>query len=247
MSAKTKKATEDASPAKVRWSRRMRVLTALVYLLAAVGLVIAWRTGYLGGDDRLGASTDVQIDHVVPLGEAWRSGASGWKDSERAEFANDLRNLLAVDGPTNQGKGDDDPAHWLPPQESYRCQYVGHYVDVKYDYRLHVDTTERRAIVSVLVECPEQSGALAKLRKLAVAPETTSPKYVRARFGSPWRDVDGNHCNQRDDVLARDLQDVRLGGRCVVLAGTLEDPYTGKTIHFTRTTTAPTTATPNAS
>lgn len=94
----------------------------------------------------------VQIDHVVPLAEAWRSGADAWTAQRRREFANDLRALLAVDGPTNMGKGDDDPAAWRP-RASYQCAYATRWIDVKHRWGLGADDSERRALAEMLEEC----------------------------------------------------------------------------------------------
>lgn len=69
-------------------------------------------------------SDAVQIDHVVALSDAWQKGAQTLSPSQRLVFANDGLNLLAVDGPTNQQKGDGDAATWLPPNKSYRCRFV---------------------------------------------------------------------------------------------------------------------------
>ncbi|GGD19331.1 hypothetical protein GCM10007231_18080 [Nocardioides daphniae] len=94
----------------------------------------------------------VQIDHVVPLAEAWRSGASQWSSARRRAFANDLDVLLAVDGPTNMSKGDDDPAAWRPRQ-SHQCAYAARWVVVKRDWGLAVDESERRALTEMLSTC----------------------------------------------------------------------------------------------
>lgn len=69
-------------------------------------------------------SAAVQIDHVVALQNAWQSGAKDWNARKRMQFANDPYNLLAVDGPANQGKGSASAAYWLPTNASYRCDYV---------------------------------------------------------------------------------------------------------------------------
>lgn len=76
----------------------------------------------------------VQIDHVVPLAEAWVSGANGWSLSRREAFANDLSELLAVDGSTNESKGDGDPAAWRP-RKAYQCAYAEHWIAVKSKWR----------------------------------------------------------------------------------------------------------------
>jgi hypothetical protein len=105
-----------------------------------------------------GANTsgDVQIDHVVALSDAWQKGAQAWDASTLREFGNDPLNLLAVDGPLNNQKGDGDTATWLPPNTAYRCEYVARQVAVKAEYRLWVTGAERDAMVRVLTACPDQ-------------------------------------------------------------------------------------------
>lgn len=94
----------------------------------------------------------IQIDHVVPLAEAWRSGASRWNDARRREFANDLTELLAADGPTNASKGDGDPAAWRP-RKGYQCTYAIRWITVKARWHLSVDASERRALGEMLDYC----------------------------------------------------------------------------------------------
>ncbi|MFD7655772.1 HNH endonuclease family protein [Actinosynnema sp. NPDC059797] len=95
----------------------------------------------------------VQIDHVVPLAEMWRSGAAGWPQERRVAAANDLRNLIAVTGRVNQAKGDQRPDEWMPPNEAYACQYGRVYVGVKAEYGLTVTTAERAALERALSTC----------------------------------------------------------------------------------------------
>lgn len=101
------------------------------------------------------AASDVDIDHLVPLAEAWDSGASRWTTSEREGFANDVTRpqLLAVTDNVNQSKGDKDPAEWMPPLSSYACTYVRAWVQVKYYYDLSVDSAEKSKLSSVLSGC----------------------------------------------------------------------------------------------
>ena len=94
----------------------------------------------------------IQIDHVVPLAEAWVSGAAAWDDERRREFANDRFVLLAVDGPTNASKGADDPAAWRP-RKDYQCAYAGRWVLVKHGYGLTVDASEVAALEEMLGYC----------------------------------------------------------------------------------------------
>lgn len=99
-------------------------------------------------------SADVQIDHVVALGDAWQTGAQQLTAAQRLALANDPLNLLAVDGPTNQRKGDADAASWLPPNKPFRCAYAGRQIDVKTRYHLWVTDAERAALAAVLAGCP---------------------------------------------------------------------------------------------
>jgi hypothetical protein len=99
------------------------------------------------------SSAAVQIDHVVALSDAWQKGAQQLSADTRRAFANDSLNLLAVDGLTNQGKGDGDAATWLPPNKPYRCPYVARQVAVKAKYGLWVTDAEREAIERILSTC----------------------------------------------------------------------------------------------
>jgi hypothetical protein len=98
-------------------------------------------------------SAAVQIDHVVSLSDAWYKGARLWDDQRRRDFANDPRNLLAVDGKANFDKAFRDAASWLPPDAVYRCAFVARVVDVKTTYGLAVSGNEKRAITDVLAGC----------------------------------------------------------------------------------------------
>ena len=101
-------------------------------------------------------SSDVQIDHVVALSDSWQKGAQGLSFETRVKFANDPLNLLAVDGPVNQEKGDSDSASWLPPNKAFRCQYVARQIAVKSKYNLWVTEAEKSAMKRVLNGCREQ-------------------------------------------------------------------------------------------
>ncbi|HEV7148574.1 MAG TPA: HNH endonuclease family protein [Pedococcus sp.] len=103
-----------------------------------------------------GTSTQVQIDHVVALADAWQKGAQQLDPATREKLANDPLDLLATDGPTNQAKGAGDAATWLPPNRAYRCQYVARQVAVKVEYRLWVTQAEHDEIADILAGCPQQ-------------------------------------------------------------------------------------------
>ena len=101
------------------------------------------------------AASDLDIDHLVPLAEAWDSGADSWTSTQRQNFANDLTRpqLIAVTDNVNQTKGDQDPATWMPSRSAYACTYVRAWVQVKYYYGLSVDSAEKSKLSSVLSGC----------------------------------------------------------------------------------------------
>jgi hypothetical protein len=99
-------------------------------------------------------SDDIEIDHVVALGDAWQTGGQFMTAQRRVDMANDPLNLLAVSGAQNEAKGDSDAASWLPPSKVYRCDYVARQIAVKAKYGLWVTTGERGAIATVLANCP---------------------------------------------------------------------------------------------
>ncbi|GAA3969153.1 GmrSD restriction endonuclease domain-containing protein [Gordonia caeni] len=120
-------------------------------------------------------SSAVQIDHVVALSDAWQKGAQQLSSDERRNFANDPRNLLAVDGPSNQKKGDGDAATWLPPNRSYRCTYVARQIEVKAAYRLWVTQAEQNAMTRLLTDCGGTQPTETE-RAAETATETTTPR-----------------------------------------------------------------------
>ncbi|ADL45432.1 MULTISPECIES: HNH endonuclease family protein [Micromonospora] len=101
------------------------------------------------------AASDVDIDHVVPLAEAWRSGADSWTTSRRQSFANDLTRpqLIAVTDNVNQSKGDQDPSTWQPSLTSYRCTYSKMWITVKYNWGLTLQSSEKSALQDMLNTC----------------------------------------------------------------------------------------------
>ncbi|MCD4550115.1 MULTISPECIES: HNH endonuclease family protein [unclassified Schaalia] len=103
-------------------------------------------------------SKKIQIDHIVPLANAWASGAWEWDEATREKFANDPENLLAVDGPANQEKSAKTADEWLPKNKDFHCDYVKRQVKVKYAWKLSVTNAERDAIANVLhSQCPTAS------------------------------------------------------------------------------------------
>ncbi len=97
----------------------------------------------------------MDIDHVIPLSNAWRTGASGWTQSRRTQFANDLSNpqLIAVTDNVNSSKGDQSPATWKPSRTAYWCTYAKMWTRTKYRYALTVNSAEKSALTTMLDRC----------------------------------------------------------------------------------------------
>ncbi|MEW5423945.1 HNH endonuclease family protein [Amorphus sp. 3PC139-8] len=101
---------------------------------------------------------DLDIDHVVPLAEANRSGAARWSSDKKAAYANSVDEpwaLLAVSNSANRSKGDRDPAEWLPPNEEFHCAYARMWTAVKLRWSLSVDPAEKQALERALGTCPQ--------------------------------------------------------------------------------------------
>ena len=101
------------------------------------------------------AASDIDIDHVVPLAEAWRSGASSWTTSRRQSFANSLSSpqLIAVTDNSNQTKSDRDPASWRPTRTSFHCTYARMWIGTKHTWGLSLQSAEKTALQSMLNTC----------------------------------------------------------------------------------------------
>ena len=144
-------------------------MTGPAYVKARTARCISghWRNHYDTRD--LNSPDDVQIDHVVPLGEAWRSGASKWRYERRREFANDLDSpeLLAASARSNSAKQDSPPNEWKPDRRRSWCLYARWWVEVKRTWKLTVTKDEKTALRrmladSSLLERSAQPGTSAK-------------------------------------------------------------------------------------
>ncbi|MEV6329052.1 HNH endonuclease family protein [Streptomyces sp. NPDC051909] len=100
-------------------------------------------------------ASGLDIDHMVPLANAWRSGANTWTQDKRKAFANDLTHpqLLAVSAVTNRSKGDQGPDEWQPPSRAYWCVYARAWTSVKSTYGLTVTRAEKTELVAMLDTC----------------------------------------------------------------------------------------------
>ena len=101
-------------------------------------------------------SSKFDIDHMVPLSEAWDSGAWNWNADQRKYFANDLDQpffLIAVTASSNRSKSDRDPAEWMPPNANYHCEYVRIWIEIKRAWDLSVDQAEHDYLARKLASC----------------------------------------------------------------------------------------------
>ena len=155
-----------------------------------------WVSPYDGA--RWSDPTDIDIDHVVALKEAWDSGAWAWSAATRMAYANDTsdkRTLLAVTDRVNQQKSDKDPSNWVPPLKSYLCTYLGNWISVKARWNLSMDQSEWGRIKNLLnsscaglviapwPEAPLMGTMLSS--PTATAPTATSPTAITPVAASP--------------------------------------------------------------
>jgi hypothetical protein len=112
-----------------------------------------WFDPYTG--KTLTNSSEVDIDHVVPLANAWRSGASSaaWSTADREAYANDPEVLLSVDDAANQTKGDKGPEAWKPPNRDFWCEYARRWIWIKSDWDLSIIPNEKTALNEMLATC----------------------------------------------------------------------------------------------
>ncbi|MFD7461116.1 MULTISPECIES: HNH endonuclease family protein [unclassified Streptomyces] len=106
------------------------------------------------------SASGLDIDHMVPLAEAWDSGASAWTPARREAYANDQEaktSLVAVTARSNRSKADQDPAQWLPPATDAHCRYVAEWVGTKLRWNLTADDSELAALSEVAEACPERT------------------------------------------------------------------------------------------
>lgn len=128
----------------------------------------------------LADASGLDIDHFVPLNEAWGSGAYAWDSATRVNFGNDLGygpSLVAVTASSNRSKSDKDPAQWMPESHGYFCDYAATWVAVKWRWSLTVDSLERMTLQSVLNGCSDVSISTPDKATVTagVAPEADTP------------------------------------------------------------------------
>jgi len=109
----------------------------------------------------------LDVDHMVPLAEAWDSGASAWTPEKRQAYANDLSDpihLISVSATSNRSKSDQDPAEWLPVFKNYHCTYLTNWIQIKIRWSLTVDTAELKALKDNTAHCPKPNIVIIPLK-----------------------------------------------------------------------------------
>jgi hypothetical protein len=127
--------------------------------------------------------SNLDIDHMIPLKEAWDSGAWKWSAAQRQSFANDLsdaRALIAVTAGQNRSKSDRDPSNWIPPQKSYTCTYLSEWVAIKARWNLSMDQSEFGRIKNLLTA----SCATATIAPWGTAPASSTPATSQPTAGT---------------------------------------------------------------
>ena len=172
-----------------------------------------WVSPYDGG--RWSNPSDIDIDHVVALKEAWDSGAWAWNAAQRKAFANDTsdsRTLLAVTDSVNQSKSDKDPSNWLPPLQSYTCTYLGNWIAVKVRWSLSMDSSEYGRIKNLLQSTcnsldiapipnlPDISGGTTAITNPPVASTNSTVTPETAPKGTTGQITPGAYCSQEGAI-----------------------------------------------
>ena len=194
-----------------------------------------WVSAYDGVE--VTSATKLDVDHMVPLAEAWRSGAWKWTAVQRQAFANDLKNseaLIAVTSSSNRSKGDKDPALWLPAKE--QCKYVENWVDIKVTYSLSADDREFFKLKSLMESCglgvlriPASSGnPTFTVSEITVTPNTVSIADGPATVVATITIISTNPINQTRlpepyFYQSSDIQGTRVNGKWILISGTTTD------------------------
>lgn len=164
-----------------RCDARREVLIAEAVVFPRVGASCSlsggqWYSVYDGATEQ-GTGRGFDVDHLVPLAEAWDSGAYAWDSATRRRYANDLgyaHSLVAVSASSNRQKGAGDPADWLPPLASARCWYAEAWIAVKTRWELSVDSAELAALRSLVSQCEDWELGAAPVQASAVLAATGS-------------------------------------------------------------------------
>jgi hypothetical protein len=163
-----------------------------------------WVSAYDG--KKVTNASQLDVDHLVPLAEAWRSGAWKWTAAQRQAYANDLDNseaLIAVTLKTNRSKSDKDPASWMP--ELNKCGYINDWIKLKGKYDLSVDKNEERILRMQISSCKIEDVQLGDIPRLSppvvTILESTNPDFMDVSIFIPkYEGQDGQRINNPDNA-----------------------------------------------
>ena len=137
------------------------------------------------------------VDHFVPLKEAWQSGANRWNAATRTSFANDLSfagSLIAVSASSNRSKSDKDPNNWMPTNKKYHCVYVANWIAVKYRWSLTVDSKEKTFLSGQLKRCGSSAKTSVPPKAKIVMGSTSNPETPPTSGGDGGLDPRFSSC-----------------------------------------------------
>ena len=137
-----------------------------------------WDGPYTG--EQFTDPSDMDIDHMVPLGNAHRSGGWAWDEGRKRQYANDFSyagHLIAVQNSANRAKGADGPEEWRPPDRSYWCQYAIDWIRIKQTWGLTATDAEAAALAEMLNTCSPRR-TLGTFRYSRALPATLTPPQM---------------------------------------------------------------------
>ena len=185
-----------------------------------------WVSRY-DGETELGSGRGFDVDHLVPLKEAWDSGAHSWDSETREGYANDLgyeHSLVAVSARSNRQKGAQDPATWLPPELEQRCWYAAAWVHVKSRWQLSIDPAEADTLRRIISGCPD-NGADTPLPAPVVTTATPATAAVSTSSAEVGCHPDYSPCLPLLEGDALNCGDLAAAQKPVTVREPGVDPY----------------------
>ncbi len=150
-----------------------------------------WFGQYTG--ERFTDPGDLDIDHMVPLANAHRSGGWQWSKDRKRDYANDLsypNHLIAVQSSANRRKGSKGPEDWKPPRREYWCQYATDWAAVKQAWGLTATQREAAALQEMLTTCEQPATLTIVAVEDPPQPPTPPPAALEGEAQSPSTDVE---------------------------------------------------------
>jgi|TARA_B100001094_G_scaffold332746_1_gene406197 hypothetical protein len=197
-----------------------------------VGWYSRWDGEWYEGEGGLSAPR-FDIDHIVSLKEAWRSGADEWSASDKDTFADDMLNLIAVTASSNRSKGARDAAEWLPPEPSGQCYLLIRVIQVKRKWNLSINQAEYETLKELTESCAPEIPAIPSSppelsTSVPIATPTALPAQSSSGYGSQFyqtadgSDIDMYDANDNGDINCGELPSV---AKPVLVRSPGTDPY----------------------